>query len=342
MKNLGIVDRATDLIGSNPMIRLPVKDRRYDLLLKMEKFNPGGSMKDRMARSMIDAAEKNGTLKPGGVIIESTSGNTGVGVAMIAAERGYRFIAIVDGHAAKEKILSMKAYGAEIRHVGGGKTEDQVAIDERERYAKELSKEVPNAIFLGQADNPANAEGYYQTLGPEIFEQTKREIRVLIGAAGTGGSLSGTARFLRERNAGLVVVGVEPHGSVIFGPPDVPYYQSGTGNPGSVSVGKNVDYSLITMGKKVSDKEAFNTSRFLARRLGILIGGAAGGVVFVALQMMSEMSLPGRLVAIVADGGEKYLDTVFNDEWMKERSLIDPAVDTRLECFLTLQKYDRT
>lgn len=326
-------EKISEMIGNTPLLRLPVpNDTNSELFLKLEKFNPGQSMKDRMALNMVITAENEGKLKTGGTIIESSSGNTGTGLALIAAERGYKFIAIVDHHAAKDKIATMKAYGADIRFVDSSNYgTNRVAVKERELLAKKLSQEIPNSIFLQQADNPANAEGYYKTLGQEIIDQTRGRISTLIGSVGTGGSLSGTARKLKEFNSAITVIGVEPVGSVIFGGTDAPYFQSGTGNPGNVSIGKNVDYSLITKGLKVGDKEAFNTARFLARNKGILVGGAAGGVIYSAIQEVRSSFSPEVIVAIVADGGEKYLDTVFNDHWMQKNGLISDEIIQHLQ-----------
>lgn len=318
------------------MLEFPVKTQNdWRILLKLEKFNPGQSMKDRMALNMVNQAEIDGRLQPGGIIIESSSGNTATGLALVAAERGYRFIAVVDHHAAKDKIAIIKAYGGEIRFVDSSKyKENEVAVKEREILAAQLAQKIPNSIFLQQADNPANADGYYKTLGQEIIDETKGELSILIGSVGTGGSLSGTARKLKEHNPAIQVIGVEPYGSVIFGGPDLPYFQSGTGNPMNVEIGKNVDYSLIDRGMTVTDKEAFNTARYLAREKGIFVGGAAGGIIYKAIEVIREQMDTGMLVAIIADGGEKYLDTVFNDEWMSNRELIDLDIEEQIKNLL--------
>lgn len=326
-----IVNKITQLIGNTPLLRLPLRNSRWQLLLKLEKFNPGLSMKDRMAFNMIEQAEKAGTLKPGGKIFESSSGNTGTGLAIVSAERGYKFTAIVDHHAAKDKIRMMKAYGADIVYVEGDFAEDEVATDAREKLAERLSLESPGSVCMQQADNPANAEGYYKTMGKEILAATNGSLNVLVGAVGTGGSLSGTARYIKEYYPSTKVIGVEPVGSIAFGGEPAPYFQSGTGTPGSVEVGKNVDYTLIDEGLKVSDAQAFNTARFLARNNGLLIGGCAGGIVYKALEAIQNHQEGGVMVAIVGDGGEKYLDTVFNDEWMASKNLLDKTVEEELE-----------
>jgi cystathionine beta-synthase len=320
-----------EMIGKTPMIELPVKNTKWKFYLKMEKFNPGQSMKDRMALSMIIQAEKDGLLKPGGCIIESSSGNTAIGLSMIAAERGYKFIAVVDHHAAKNKIAIMKAYGAEIVYIQGNYREDQVAVKDREAVAKKLRVEIPNSFFCNQADNPANADGYFATLGQEIIDDTQGQLTTFVGAIGTGGSLCGCAKKLKTFNPDIEVIGVEPLGSVIFGGKDAPYYQSGTGNPGNVAIAKNVNYSLINLGLKVNDKEAFNTCRFLAKNRGLLIGGSSGGVVYKGLEIIQQSSNTGIMVALIADSGEKYVDTIFDDEWMLNRELIDTSIEEQLQ-----------
>lgn len=318
------------LIGRTPLLEVALRDGAGTLLVKLEKFNPGGSMKDRMARSMIDEAERSLRLLPRGTIVESSSGNTGAALAMLAAERGYRFIAVVDHHASREKVRTMRAYGAEIVRVEGGR-EDEVATLAREALARSLAESEPGAVFLNQADNPSNAAGYEDAMAEELIADTSPgEVDILVGSVGTGGSLSGTVRGLRRRGVTLRVVGVEPAGSIIFGGAAHPYYQSGTGTPGGVLVGANVDYSVIDEGRTVTDAEAFTTARFLARRRGLLVGGAAGGVILTALRVLAEEDEQRTALAIVADGGEKYLDTVFDDAWLQDRGLFDEALDTWL------------
>jgi cystathionine beta-synthase len=324
----------TGTIGDTPMVKLPIRNPNWELFLKIEKTNPGQSMKDRMALSMINNAVESGLLLPGGTIIESSSGNTATGLALISAARGYRFIAVVDHHAAREKIDTIKAYGGEIVYVGEGVPSNVVAVKEREETALRLSREIPNSLFLNQADNPANPQGY-QGLASEIAEQLDN-VKILIGSIGTGGSLCGTARGLKAFYPTLEVHAVEPLGSVVFGGKDAPYYQSGTGNPGSVEIADNVDYTLISSNYYSTDREAFNTARFLARNKGILIGGSSGGVIYRALENLDSIGGSGKAVAIIADGGEKYINTIFNDEWMRSKDLLDINIDTRLKILLNL------
>jgi cystathionine beta-synthase len=331
-----ICKNITEMIGNSPLVELPGNNPDCQLYLKMEKTNPGQSMKDRMALSMIERAEKRGILKPGGTIIESSSGNTAIGLAMITAARGYNFIAIVDHHASKEKIDIIKAYGGQIICVGQDKRADQVAVKEREEMAASLAAKTPNAFFLNQADNPDNAEGY-EPLAAEIVRDLQN-VRTLIGSIGTGGSLCGTARALKKHDPSIEVIAVEPQGSVIFGGPDGPYFQSGTGNPGSVEIARNVDKTVIDRNLYATDKEAFNTARFLAQNFGILVGGSGGGVIYKMLEQANDCEIKGTTVALVPDGGEKYISTIFNDEWMSKNKLIDVSLATRLKILTNLNR----
>lgn len=328
-----VVDRVTDLGGGTPILRLRLRTSRWVLLVKLEKTNPGQSMKDRMARGMLDDAERTGTLAPGGVIVESSSGNTATGLAILAAERGYRFIAIVDHHAAPEKLRLIRAYGGELVHVPSSTSEGEVATRERERAAEELARSIVGAVYLRQPDNPANGDSY-AALGDEVLAQTGARFDLLFGAVGTGGSLSGTARRCKAALPRLRVVGVEPVGSIIFGGPAGPYLQSGTGTPEGVEIGRNVDRTAIDEGTKVSDAQAFTMARALARRRALLVGGSAGGVLFVALARLANMPGEGAAVALAGDGGEKYLDTFFDDEWFASRRLHAPEADALVDSLL--------
>lgn len=292
-----------------------------------------------MALGMIEAAERDGKLKPGGTILEYSSGNTGTALAMLAAARGYKFIAVADHHATQEKLDTMRAYGAEIVFVEGSDTPDQPLLAQRKALARKLSQEIPDVFFADQADNPSNSIAY-RALADEIVRQVS-DIRILIGSIGTGGSLCGTGRALKEVRPDLEVHAVEPVGSIIFDEPGGPYYQSGTGIPPGVEIAKNIDYSVIDNYSQVSDREAFNTARCVARSIGLLLGGAAGGVLFRALEYIHAKPQIETVVAIMADGGEKYIGTVFNDEWMREKNLLDTRVETRVRMLSVFQKSHR-
>ncbi|MGL4744835.1 MAG: cysteine synthase family protein [Phycicoccus sp.] len=325
-----IEDRVSDLIGRTPLLRLPVADDAATVLLKMEQYNPTGTAKIRMARSMVDDAEASGLLTPGGWLVESTSGNTGLGLALIAAERGYKFTAVVDSHSSVDKLRGMRAYGAEPLSVAGDV--DGLATAERDATAERLAVE-HGAYWTAQHRNPGNPDGY-RPLARELQDDLGDDIQYLYGAVGTGGSLCGTGRVLRERIPRLKIVGVEPVGSIVFGGRASAYHQSGTGTPEGAEIGEVVDYALIDEGVKVSDSEAFETCRYLARHVGVLIGGSAGGVVYRALEQAFRGEPGSTIVVLVCDGGEKYLDTVFDDEWMAANGLFSGHVVNRLASML--------
>ncbi|PWK64477.1 cystathionine beta-synthase [Streptomyces sp. CG 926] len=335
-----VVSRISDLIGYTPLFELARADNGARLLLKLEMFNPTGSAKIRMARQMVDDAEERGELRDGGHIIESTSGNTGLGLAVVAAERGYRFTAVVDNHAAADKLRGMKAMGTELVHVDADSDGDELHTAAREELAEDMARGKDNTFFTEQHNNPSNAVGYYD-VGREIAQALDNRVHVLIGAVGTGGGLCGTARELKKTVPGLSVIGVEPKGSIAFGPPAHDYYQSGTGTPEGATIGLLVDYDLIDEGAKVGDIEAFATARAVARHCGLLIGGSAGGVVHEALARLSELPPDGVMVAFINDGGEKYMDTVFNDDWMAERDLLSPATERDVDEHLTKLRRNR-
>jgi len=329
-----LVTRVTDLIGNTPLFELAATATGTRLLLKLEQFNPTGTAKIRMAREMVLDAERRGLLTDGGHIIESTSGNTGLGLAVVAAERGYRFSAVVDHHACKDKLRAMHAMGTELVYVAD-EGDNSLATSAREDLAEAMAAARPDAYFTEQHNNDANAVGYY-AVAEELLEDLDR-VDILLSAVGTGGSLFGTARRLRELGRPARVIGVEPVGSIAFGGPGGPYWQSGTGTPPGATVGTAVDYSLLDEGLEVSDVAAFATARAVARRTGLLIGGSAGGSVHAALTRLEEFPSGSTVVTIVCDGGEKYLDTVFDDEWMNDRDLLDQA--TEREVVTLLDRY---
>ncbi|MBN9743477.1 cysteine synthase [Amycolatopsis sp. A1MSW2902] len=321
-----IKNRVSDLVGRTPLIQLAAADGAGTVLLKMEQYNPTGTAKIRMARNMVDEAEEQGLIAPGGWLVEATSGNTGLGLALIAAERGYRFTAVVDNHSSIDKLRGMLAYGAELLNVSGG--EDGLATAERYATARRIAAE-QGAWLTGQDSNPGNPNGY-RPLARELCDDLGEDIDYLYGAVGTGGSLCGTGRALRERIPDLKIIGVEPVGSIAFGGDGAFYHQSGTGTPEISEICEVLDYDLLDEGIKVSDSEAFETCRYLAKNFGILIGGSAGGVVYKALERAQAVGPETTVVVLVCDGGERYLDTVFNDEWMAANGLFDAQVVDRL------------
>lgn len=331
---MSIVTRVTDLIGRTPLFELAATSSGTRLLLKLEQFNPTGAAKIRMAREMVLDAERRGLLGAGGHIIESTSGNTGLGLAVVAAERGYRFTAVVDHHASKDKLRAMRAMGAELVFVADD-GDDNLATSAREDHAAAMAAAQPGAFFTEQHNNDANAVGYYP-VAEELLAELDR-VDILLSAVGTGGSLFGTATRLRELGCVPRVIGVEPVGSIAFGGPGGPYWQSGTGTPPGATIGTAVDYDLLDDGVKVTDRAAFATCRAISHRLGLMLGGSAGGSVHAALTRLEEFPPGSTVVTIVCDGGEKYLDTVFDDDWMAARELLD--TDTEREVHAMLARY---
>lgn len=319
----------TQLIGQRPVMSIAIPNKHSCLLLKLEKNNPGGSMKDRMARSMVVAALRDGRLAPGGTNVESSSGNTGIGSALAALEFGFRFIAVVDHHAAADKIRMMRALGAGIRYVEGDFGEDEVAVVERQRLAAQLGAQLPGALFMNQSDNPANPEGY-TGLVEELIAQVSADIDAFVGCVGTGGSMTAIAQGLKRHNPAVRAIAVEPAGSIIFSKPGHPYYQSGTGTPAGDEVGN----ACIDEGVQVTDIQAFEAVRYIARRKGLLVGGSTGGAIYKALEFIATGKLAGTVVTMIIDGGEKYLNTIFDDEWMAQRGLLDPRIATRLDDWL--------
>ncbi|GGT63028.1 cysteine synthase family protein [Streptomyces atratus] len=333
-----VVSQVSDLIGYTPLLELATAETGSRLLLKLEMFNPTGTAKIRMARAMIDAAEQSGELRPGGRIIESTSGNTGLGLAVIAAERGYTFTAVVDHHAAADKLRAMKTLGTELVYVVDDGTAE-LATAAREELAADMARGQDNTIFTEQHNNPANGVGYFP-VAHELNAALDGNLDFLVGAVGTGGGLCGTARELRTLIPGFSTIGVEPKGSIAFGGPAHDYYQSGTGTPEGAGLGALVDFDLIDEGVKVGDVEAFATCRAVART-GLLIGGSAGGVVHEALTRLPSLPPGTTMVALVNDGGEKYMDTVFNDDWMQARGLLDPDAEREIDELLTKLRRNR-
>ncbi|MGU3575206.1 PLP-dependent cysteine synthase family protein [Brucellaceae bacterium C25G] len=329
-----IVHSGTELIGETPMLELTSTGTGSRLLLKLEQTNPTGSCKVRMAREMIIGAERDGKLQPGGHIIEPTSGNTGSGLALVAIERGYKFTAIVDDHAAPEKLRTMQAMGAELVFVKS--TGNGPSTVERRRVAREIVDQT-GAFWPDQHYNPDNNLGY-KTLAAELLRDTGTGIDYLIGAVGTGGTLCGTVKELRRHGSHVTSIGVEPEGSIIFGGKPAKYWQSGAGAPEGFTVGTNVEHHLIDIGLTISDKDAFATARVVARRTGLLIGGTAGAAVYAALQRLHLVKAASNMVVLICDAGEKYLDSFYSDQWLTKRNLLDKQTEWRMHQLLDTYK----
>ncbi len=308
-----IVKTMSELIGNTPLLQIDFQGGAVKLFIKLEMFNPCGSMKDRMALSMINAAEHQADVFQGLNIVESSSGNTATALSMLSSERGHKFSAVMDGHAASEKMDAVRAYGGDVILVGS--EEGKLLTADREELAHKLAEDDEYTYCMAQHDNPANPEGY-RNLAEELISELGPDITCLISAIGTGGSLCGTARALRERIPDLQIIGVEPEGSIIFGGPAHNYLQSGTGTPDGASVGLVVDYNVVDDGRKVSDANAFAACRVLARLYGLMVGGSAGGSIYEAICYCMSAPKGARVVTFACDAGTKYMDTIFNDAWL--------------------------
>lgn len=306
----------------------------WEIYLKLEYFNPGGSFKDRTAKALIEAAENSGKLKKGMTLYESSSGNTAKALAMLSAEKGYKFVAIVDNHAPKDKLNSILAYGGKL-HFCSEKDGDKSGhlVDVRRNMAKKLAEE-NGGINLDQYDNPENPLGFYKSLGKEIFEQIP-DIDYLIGTIGTGSSLSGSGKYLKEKSKAKIIA-LEPKGSSHFSPVGHGYFISGPGYPAGAILPKNIDHSVFDLHDYVSDREAFNTMRFFAHNKGLLFGDSSGMALYYAMKFIKnspEDSKIKKMVLLIGDSGESYLTHAFSDTWMIENELLDDAIGKKLSSF---------
>jgi cystathionine beta-synthase len=331
-----IYNSIIETIGNTPIIRLNKLNKgiRGNLLVKVEYFNPGNSMKDRMAIKMVEDAEKNGLLKPGGTIIEGTSGNTGMGLALAAVAKGYRCIFTMADKQSQEKINILKAVGAEVIVCPTNVDPD----DPRSYYsvAKKLNKEIPNSFYPNQYDNLSNTAAHYETTGPEIWNQTNGKITHYVATVGTGGSMCGTARYLKEQNPNIVSVGIDTYGSVfkkyketgVFDEKEIyPYLTEGFGED---ILPKNVDFDVIDLFIKVTDKDGAIMTRKLAREEGLFVGWSSGSALHGALEYAQEnLKEDDVMVILLPDHGTRYLAKVYNDQWMKDHGFLEiRAFDT--------------
>jgi cystathionine beta-synthase len=319
-------------IGNTPLIKLNRinKGLKPQIFAKLESANPGGSVKDRIGYNMIADAEQKRMLKPGGTIIEATSGNTGIGLAITAAVKGYRCIFVVTSKVSAEKINYLKALGAEVIVVS-----NLVEPDDPEYYvnvARRLSTEIPNSFFAYQYSNPSNPEIHYKTTGPEIWRQTDGKITHFVSSIGTGGTISGTGRFLKEKNPNIQVIGADPLGSIFKHYKETgeiikgtPYLVEGIGQD---CLPENVHFQYIDKIFNISDKDSFAAARRLTKEEGIFCGGSTGTIVNVTLEISKNLSKDDVVVFIVCDTGERYLSKVHNEDWLKLNRMLDTEVRT--------------
>jgi cystathionine beta-synthase len=318
----GKIDNILEAIGWTPMV--PLKrigaELPSTLWAKVEFVNPGGSIKDRMALHIINKAEKEGKLKPGGTIIENTSGNTGVGVAMVAAVRGYKAIFTMPDKMSTEKVNLLKAYGAEVVV-----TPTNVPADSPESYyetAKRIHRETPGSFYLNQYHNPDNIEAHYMTTGPEIWEQSEGKIDCFLAGIGTGGTLSGSGRYLKEKNPDITIVAIDPEGSVFYDwfknkkliEPKV-YQVEGIGEDMVVEA---MDFSVVDDMVQVNDRECFEMARRLTTEEGLFAGGSSGGAAAGSLKFLKDNPQFKHPVTVLPDSGTRYLSKIFSDDWMRQ------------------------
>ncbi len=322
-----VKDSILDTIGGTPLVRLSRIGAgvRPQVVAKLESFNPGGSIKDRIAIALIDAAERDGHLRPGGTIVEPTSGNTGTGLAIAARLKGYRVIAVMPDKMSREKIDLLRAYGAEV--VLAPTDVPPESPQSYYRVADRLTAEIPGAFQPNQYANPANPRAHYESTGPELWEQLGERITHLVAGVGTGGTITGIARYLRERKSDLVVVGADPEGSIYSGGADNvrPYLVEGVGEDFWPAT---FDPSVVDRWVTVSDRDAFLTTRRLAQAEGILAGGSGGLALHAALEVAAGVDDPDALiVVIIPDGGRSYLSKVYSDGWMRQYGFLERGAD---------------
>jgi cystathionine beta-synthase len=318
-----IRDSILDAIGETPLVRLSrlAAGVQPQVVAKLEAMNPGGSIKDRVAVSLIEAAERDGRLRPGGTIVEPTSGNTGTGLAIVARLKGYRVIAVMPDKMSKEKMDLLRAYGAEVVVAP-----TDVAPESPESYyrvADRLTEEIPGAFQPNQYANRANPETHYRSTGPELWRQSGGRVTHLLAGVGTGGTITGCGRYLKEQDPAIQVIGADPVGSVYSGGEGKPYLVEGVGED---FWPETFDPSVVDRYVTVSDRDSFLTARRLAEAEGILAGGSSGTAVYAALEVARELNDPEAMIAVVLpDGGRAYLSKVYSDAWMRQYGFLERA-----------------
>jgi cystathionine beta-synthase len=327
---MNVLDNFLDAMGQTPLVRLSRVTRgvRPTILAKLEMLNPGGSVKDRIGLRMIELAERAGLLKPGGTIVEPTSGNTGHGLAIAAAIRGYRCIFVMPDKMSQEKVALLRAYGAEVII-----TPTAVAPDNPESYyrvADRLTEEIPGAFQPNQYFNQENPKAHYETTGPEIWEQTEGRIDVLVAGVGTGGTITGAGRYLKEQKPDLLVVGADPEGSVFSAPDEEPrpYLVEGIGED---FWPETFDPKVVDRYVRVSDRDSFRVARAITREEGILVGGSSGTALHAALEVSRELDPDTVVVVIFPDTGRNYLSKLYSDSWMLQYGFLERRGVVRVE-----------
>jgi len=324
-----------ETIGSTPLVKMNriTKEIPALVLAKVETFNPGNSVKDRMALQMVLDAEKDGKIKLGGTIIEGTSGNTGMGLALACIAKGYKLICTLSDKQSAEKMDILRAVGAEVIVCPTNVTPD----DPRSYYsvARKLAEDIPNSFYINQYDNPANTSAHYQSTGPEIWKQTEGKITHFVVGVGTGGTISGVGKYLKEQNPDIQILGIDTYGSVfkkyhetgIFDEDEIyPYITEGIGED---ILPKNVNFDIIDHFEKVTDKDAAIMTRRIAREEGIFVGNSAGSAVAGLLQMKDRFGPDDVVVVLFHDHGSRYVGKMFNDDWMRDRGFLDARTSDR-------------
>lgn len=325
MKN--VFNNLLEAVGNTPLVKLNkvVENSRHTFWAKLETQNPGGSVKDRIAIEIIESAEKRGDLKPGGTIVEATSGNTGLGLAMVAAVKGYKCVFVMPDKISEEKRAILRAYGAEVIITPTGVEPD----DPRSHYSvtARLSKEIPGAFCTNQYHNPDNVKRHYKTTGPELWDQLGDKLDVFVAGAGTGGTISGVGRFLKEKNPNVKVVLADPIGSILY---DLYYHKKVIDPPqaykvegvGEDMLPDNVHFDVMDAVIRVDDKSAFQLTRKIIAEEGICVGPSSALSLVAAIEYSKTLEKPSNIVVLFPDNGRAYLSKVFNDQWMKENGLL--------------------
>jgi cystathionine beta-synthase len=324
-----VLDSFLDAMGDTPLVRLRSVTRgvKPAILAKLEMLNPGSSVKDRIGIRMIEAAERDGLLKPGGTLIEPTSGNTGHGLAIAAAIRGYRCIFVMPDKMSQEKISLLRAYGAEVVICPTAVSPD--SPESYYRVADRLAAEIPGAFQPNQYHNPVNPRTHYETTGPEIWEQTEGRLTAFVCGVGTGGTISGAGRYLKEQNPEVLVVGADPEGSLYSGDTPRPYLVEGIGEDFFPTT---FDPSVVDRYVRVSDRDSFLTARAITRREGILVGGSSGTAVFAALQVARDLDDPAAtIVVLLPDSGRQYMSKLYSETWMLQHGMLERPEAVRVE-----------